>query len=192
MVSQLVSLYGSSADSKLLCLGCQRIGGIIVNDYAQWYVEIHPYQIGFEVTRKVAAHLAMRITMGSAIVVCDKPRNMLSTFHKRWNHVLRIIENERAATIGNHAKAELKTYQVSLEHAQFMIGQPQEITAPTIWLVEPDDLSHIPKGVMTIYVMSELPLSQLLHWARQMEDDSNVLLFRKQPLAAAAQGAATR
>jgi len=156
-----------------------------MNDYAQWYVEIHPYQIGFEVTRKIAAHLATRVTMGSAVIVCDRPRNMLSTFHKRWNHVLRIIENQRAVTLGKYAKAELKTYQLSLEHAQFMTGQPEEITRPTIWLAEPDDLHHIPKGIMTIYVMSELPMSQLLHWARQMEDDSTVLLFRKQPLTMA-------
>lgn len=154
-----------------------------MNDYAQWYVEVHPYQIGFEVTRKVAAHLATRITTGSAIIVCDKPRNMLSTFHKRWNHILRVIENQRAVAMGNFAKAELKAYQLALEHTQFMIGQAEEITAPTVWLVESDDLSYIPKGVMTIYVMSDLPLSQLLHWARQMEDGSSVLLFRKQPLA---------
>jgi hypothetical protein len=160
-----------------------------MNDYAQWYVEIHQYQIGFEVTRTIAAHLAVRVTFGSVVIVCDRPRNMLATFHKRWNHVLRLIENERAATIGNYAKAELKTYQLLLEGARFMIGQPEESVVPTIWLIEPDDLSHIPKGVMTIYVMSELPLSQLLHWARQMEDDSNVLLFRKQPLAMAAKEA---
>jgi|GEM_PF-2276779 len=160
-----------------------------MNDYAQWYVEIHPYEIGFEVTRKIAAHLAMRVTMGSAVIVCDKPRNMLSTFHRRWNHVLRLIENQRAATIGNLAKAELKTYQLQLEHIHFMIGQPEEVVAPTVWLIEPDDLGHIPKGIMTIYVMSELPLSQLLHWARQMEDGSSVLLFRKQPLSMAAKEA---
>lgn len=153
-----------------------------MNDYASWYVEIHPYQIGFEITRKIAAHLATRITTGSAIIVCDKPHNMLSTFHKRWNNVLRTIENQRAATGSSIAKAELKTYQLALEHTQFMIGQAEEITASTVWLVEPDDLNYVPKGIMTIYVMSDLPLSQLLHWARQMEDGSSVLLFRKLPL----------
>lgn len=156
-----------------------------MNDYAQWYVEVHPYEIGFEVTRKIAAHLAVRITTGSAVIVCDRPRAMLSTFHKRWNHILRLIENQRASTRGNFAKAELKTYQLMLENVRFMIGQPEETIVPTVWLIEPDDLSHTPKGVMTIYVMSELLLSQLLHWARQMEDGSSVLLFRKEPLAMA-------
>lgn len=184
MAPELVPVCSSQAYRSRLCLRHKEYGGVRMNDYAQWYVEIHPYQIGFEVTRKVAAHLATRITTGSAIIVCDKPRNMLPTFHKRWNHVLRIIENQRAVAMGNFAKSELKTYQLALEHTQFMIGQPEEITASTVWLVEPDDLSYIPKGVMTIYVMSDLPLSQLLHWARQMEDGSSVLLFRKQPLPA--------
>lgn len=156
-----------------------------MNQYASWYTEIHTYQIGFEVTRKIAAHLAMRVAFGGAVIVCDTPRTMLPAFRKRWAHILRRLECDRAATMNKDTKVELKRYAETLEHTQFVLEQPDERYTPTVWLTEPDDFNHIPKGIATIYVMSELNIEQLFFWARQTEDDSVVVLFRKKPLAVA-------
>ncbi len=156
-----------------------------MNDYASWYTEIHPYRVGLEVTRMVAAHLGMRLSFGSAVIVCDRPRSMLATIKRRWGHVLQRLEDESAAVSSTLTKTELKQYHALLTAAQFLVEQPDERITSAVWFIDPDDFNQVPKGIMTIYVLSELTMQQLLFWARQMDDDSAVVIFRKEPLTSA-------
>ena len=159
-----------------------------MNDYALWYTEIHPSEVGFEITRKIASHLAMRITWGNAVIVCDTPHNLVPTFKKRWEKVLQLIEAEYAVTTGT-AKTEAKRYLKSLEAVSFMAELPddnQRMTS-TVWLVDLDDFQHIASSVRTIYVMTtEITPPQLFFWVRQMSEDGQLVLFRREPLGFAA------
>lgn len=155
-----------------------------MNDYALWYTEIHPSEVGFEITRKIVAHLAARITWGNAVIVCDTPHNLLPTFKKRWEKVLQLIEAEYAVTTGT-AKAEAKRYLKSLEAVSFMAELPDDSgrIASTVWLVDLDDFQKLAPSIETIYVMTtELAMPQLLFWARQIKDGGQIVLFRKEPL----------
>lgn len=155
-----------------------------MNDYALWYTDIHPSEVGFEITRKIAAHLALRITWGNAVIVCDTPHNLLPTLKKRREKVLQVIEAEYAVTKGN-TRAETKRYLKTLEAVSFMAESPDdnERVASTVWLVDLDDFQKLTPSVETIYVMTtELTLPQLLFWTRQIKDGGQMVLFRKEPL----------
>lgn len=156
-----------------------------MNDYALWYTEIHPSETGFEITRKIAAHLAARITWGNAVIVCDTPHNLVTTFKKRWEKVLRLIESECSVTVGYAAKAEMKRYLKTLEAVSFMAELPDdhERMASTVWLVDLDNFQKVTPSITTIYVMTtELAMSQLLFWTRQIKEGGQIVLFRKEPL----------
>jgi hypothetical protein len=158
-----------------------------MKDYASWYVELHPYQIGIEMSHRIAMHLVPRIGHGNAIIVCDVPGDWVATFRRRWGHVLRVLERERAAMTSKESVTECTRLINALKLVRFEPRPPYERNAPTVWLVHAEDLDAIPKGIMTMYVMSgNIGMSQLLFWAKQMDDESAVLLFRKQPLTATA------
>jgi len=154
-----------------------------MNDYALWYTEIHPSEVGFEITRKIAAHLAVRITWGNAVIVCDTPHNLVPTFRRRWEKVIQLIEAEYAVTKGT-AKAEARRYLKTLEAVSFMAESPDnhERTSSTVWLVDLDDFQKLVPSIQTIYVMTtELAMPQLLFWARQIKEGGQIVLFRKEP-----------
>lgn len=155
-----------------------------MSDFANWYVEMHPTETGVEIAREVAKHLAVRIMTGNAIIVCDPPENKLSVYRKRWKRILRLLENQYAATQSTIIKNELKEYSTTLEATQFLVGEPDERIAPTVWLVAPDDLDRIPKFVTSIYVTTDLTQPQLLYWLRQLKDEGVLLVFRSQELPA--------
>lgn len=157
-----------------------------MDDFANWYVEIHPTQTGLEVTRRITKHMAVRIMTGNAVIVCDRPNVTLSVIKKRWNKILRLLENERAATSSKVKKADIKDYLATLESTQFFAAEPEERQASTVWLVTPDDLDRIPNSVTSVYVASDITKSQLLYWVRQIREEGSLMLFRKDALPFAA------
>lgn len=152
-----------------------------MNDYAFWYSETHLFKAGVEVTRTIASHLAARITVGSAVIVCDRPHNMHSAFIKRWKNVLRILENERATVLSKEGKQDFKKFIDELAGTKFIVGMPEESTPNKVWITEADDLNTVPKSVKTIYVMSALTIEQMQFWSRHMVDGGAVVIFRKEP-----------
>lgn len=158
------------------------------NDYASWYVEFHPFEIGFEVSRLIASHMVMRIAMGNVVVVCDSPHNWHSTFRKRWLAVIRSLERERSSVINKESKAEISHLIRKLEQTKFLTILPNanvQFHQPTVWLAHPDSLVHIPEGVETVYVMTDLTHQQLTFWNKQLKDGGALVLFRKQPISQA-------
>jgi hypothetical protein len=155
-----------------------------MNDYALWYAEINPSDTGFEITRKIAALLAVRLTWGSAIIVCDMPHSLRPTLEKRWKAILQLIEAEYKDTKGTVAKAEMKQYLKLLARVRFRDEVPDQPVPidPVVWLVNLDDCQQIPQSVASIYIVNDVSMAQLQFWIRQANDVSQIVLFRREPL----------
>ena len=156
----------------------------LMNDYALWYAEINPSDTGFEITRKIAALLAVRLTWGSAIIVCDMPHTLRPTLEKRWANVLQLLEAEYKNTKGTAAKAEMKQYLKLLARVRFRDEVPDQSVHidPIVWLVDLDDCQQIPRSVASVYIVNDVSMAQLQFWVRQANDVSQITLFRREPL----------
>lgn len=154
-----------------------------MNDFANWIGEIHIKDKGVEVTRAITVHLAGRIRLGDAVILCSNPTSYASAFSKRWKGIIRKVENKRSSVAGGKVREEITSYLRELEAVKFVAGEVENRYTMTVWLLEPDEVGKLPPHVMTVYAMTGVTPEQLSFWADSMQDGGTIQTFRKSSFA---------
>jgi hypothetical protein len=73
-----------------------------------WYVDTRPVESTEQLSLDLTRHLPQRLSVGSAVIVADRPAILLPVIRKRWMTIVREVERQRARTLD-------RTKRVSLE-----------------------------------------------------------------------------
>ncbi|HET7640547.1 MAG TPA: hypothetical protein VFK47_17620, partial [Ktedonobacteraceae bacterium] len=119
--------------------------------YTQWYVEVHPSMVAIDVNDHIINHLPQRISLGNAIIICDRPEALAAAFSKRWHKVMRTLDRAFASTLNMELRRQLLKKHDRMLITKFSPREYTPTSLPTVWLVTPD-CTELPPNCATLYV----------------------------------------
>lgn len=108
------------------------------------------------VADEIARHLQVRQSLGSAIVLTERPVIFLSNVRKQWIKLYKALQIERARTLNASLRAALAHEITLMEQLKFS-AKPSSIAKADVFFIEPDQISsQMPQEYCTIYTDSSM------------------------------------
>lgn len=115
------------------------------------YIEHRVIQRGSR-SQDIAQHLYSRQWHGMAVVICDKPKVMLSSVMKQWVELSRKVLRERSSTLNADRIQELSHVLSHMEHLHMVAKSSIKQGESDVLFVVPTELDEIPAGCQTVYI----------------------------------------
>lgn len=115
------------------------------------YVEHRVIRRG-SLSQDIASHLYARQWHGTAIVVSDKPKVLLSSVMKQWVELSRKVQRERASTLNAGRIQELSHGLSHMEHLRMAAKSSVKQAEWDVLFVLPSELHSLPEDCCTVYV----------------------------------------
>lgn len=126
----------------------------------------------------IARHLQSRQYLGLTIVVCQNPLSMLSATRKQWLRLARNLQKQRASTLNAEDILRFTHTIMHMQHLQFVAKTPESQTEAHIFFINPDDLTNLPPGCLSLYVIAPPRATQLKTWVQQLAEDALVVDYK--------------
>ncbi|HJQ08650.1 MAG TPA: hypothetical protein VJ836_04185 [Candidatus Saccharimonadales bacterium] len=155
-----------------------------MNRHTDWYIELYPSLIAIDVTDHIMNHLAQRITIGNAIIICEYPARLQAPHSKLWKKTIRICERVFASTLNARLRKELSDKIAILEHTKFVVWPVSQQTVEsadrlTVWLVPPDTaIGTFPPDCVTLYITVPVTGTQMAEYMRALPPKSTLVVYR--------------
>jgi hypothetical protein len=149
---------------------------------SSYYLEVRsPGTANAQLAMDIAKHLQRRQSLGTAIVVCDKPLALMCVVRKFWMKLARNLQRERASTV-NAQKILHLTYAVThMHHMTFVAKTPSQVPDADVFFVSPEQLtSAIPERCLTLYVIDKAPKKILAQAIPQLANQALVVDYAQQ------------
>ncbi len=142
------------------------------------YLELHTLKNTAEVGTHITWHLPPRMRLGNAIIVCDRPEDMVAAFAKRWKKIVRVVERERASTLRPEIREQTARLLKLLRNTRFTARVPAASIGPMVWLASANSLTRIPQNCATIYIAVPVSEERLADWIGQTNEHAAVITYR--------------
>lgn len=105
----------------------------------------------------IAQHLRSRQHLGKAVVICDKPLNLMSTTRKQWFRLARQLQRERSSTVNVEKILRLTNAIVHMHRMRFAATPPTDQPHAHVYFMTPTELGLLPLTVYSLYVAVDTP-----------------------------------
>ncbi|HEX3568683.1 MAG TPA: hypothetical protein VHT70_03355 [Candidatus Saccharimonadales bacterium] len=141
-----------------------------------YYLEIRKQPgSGAGLATDIAKHLQRRQHLGTAVVVSDRPLNLMCVVRKFWMKLARALQRERAGTV-NAQKILHLTYAVTrMQHLTFIAKTPAQIPDADIYFVSPHQLSTLPVNCYSIYITEKISEAMLANIVAQLASKALII-----------------
>jgi hypothetical protein len=120
------------------------------------YIERRVIRRG-SLSQDIASHLYARQWHGTAIVVSDKPKVLLSSVMKQWVELARKVQRERASTLSASRIQELSHIVNHMEHLRMAAKSSVKQAESDVLFVLPSDVAELPVDCRTVYIACANP-----------------------------------
>lgn len=88
-------------------------------DAKQWYVDIRNIDSIEKISLDLVRHLEQRVKVGAVLIIHPEPTSILPALKKRWLHLCREVEKQRASTLDKDKKRALSIELSKLRNYTF-------------------------------------------------------------------------
>lgn len=128
----------------------------------QYYELRHqPQYPATNIAADLARHIEIRQYLGTSVVVCSSPSSTMSVVRKQWLNLMRNIHKQRASTLNAEEILRLTHAILHMQKMNFVAKPPQQSLPASIYFVTAKQLTELPAGCYTIYLLQNVPPSKL-------------------------------
>jgi hypothetical protein len=144
------------------------------------YFELRPITAPHpNLASEIAHHLQSRQHLGKAIVICERPVNLVSTTRKQWFKLARTLQKERASTINAEKILRLTSTITHMHRMQFATKTPLHAPEAHVFFIQPEDAAKlmVPINTYSFYMASPLDINLLQDCIGQLPSDATIVDF---------------
>lgn len=125
-----------------------------------FYIEHRDLRHATSLSWDIAHHMFTRYSLGSIIVITDRPTPFLSSVSKQWRKVIREVGRERSSTLQAHRILELNRENSIMQHLRMTDDPPHKLPDNDVFFVRPQEIAAHPPACQTMYIA--IPVSDEL------------------------------
>lgn len=115
----------------------------------------------------VARHLFTRYSLGTVLILTERPRQLIPSLKKEWIKIERAVVSERSKTLDQTLATELQTTASAMRELDFTL-HPHWRAEANVHLLKPEEFLAAPFSYRTLYVaepLEEAAYRQILSFA---------------------------
>ena len=111
--------------------------------------------------KDLARHLYSRMFCGKAVIVADRPDELLPSLRKQWQKLTRRVQQERSRAIDAVRIGALSTFIAHMQSLQFTTAWPPDYKEANVYIVTAEQLLQWAPEYRTMYVTCKIKREQL-------------------------------
>jgi hypothetical protein len=124
-----------------------------------WYIEVRRIGSSEKISLDLSRHLALRTSVGTVVIVTERPSVLLPVIKKRWAKVLREVERQCSSTLDRLKKEGLRQELYRLRKVTFAINTAY-VDPPTNIIFSTPEHLHSLRQYRTLYLLTPLSKAQ--------------------------------
>jgi hypothetical protein len=142
------------------------------------YIEHVPGLSDEQMSLHVTRHLPRRLAAGNVIMLHDRPAVFLAVIRKRWMHVIREIERERASTLDRQKRLQLEREIAHMKAYRFST-KPSEVERVEALILEPYEVLGSGLRCLSLYVTIPMRDEQLEALTLHVMEPGLLMIYEK-------------
>ena len=138
-----------------------------------------PGVTGPKLTQDITRHLQVRCSVGTSVIIAEKPISFLSTLRKQWIKMERQLQRDRASTINPEKIIALTTMLANMYSVKFSASPTWNLADV---YVQAPTFTTFNEPVKTVYICTPLSHEQRLNIRHAIDEDALIIDFTRQPL----------
>jgi len=142
------------------------------------FLDIRSTEITEQTSLDLARHLPQRLAVGRVVIIAERPALLLPALRKRWMHIIREVERQRASTLIREKRQALEYELARLRGYRFTAHVVASGRADVL-IVTLDEALQMRLDCATLYVLAAAAPAQLLRLAGNTLSGGLLVLYGK-------------